>query len=93
MSRAFELAITPLIFGAAGFGLDTLFGIRPVLTIGFAAFAVVGLFVRTWYGYDAEMRSIESKSAWSSEREPEPVAVDTTIDLWDARTSKVVAER
>lgn len=86
MSRAFELAVTPLIFGAAGFGLDTIFGTRPVLTVGLAVFAVVGLFVRTWYGYDSQMRDLEAKSAWSPNRsvDAEPAA-DGDVDLWKSR--------
>lgn len=86
MSRAFEFAITPIIFGAAGYGLDALFGTRPFITIGFATFAVVGLLVRTWYGYDAEMRSIESKSAWSADRARETApAFEPGADLWEKR--------
>jgi len=60
LARAFELAFTPAIFGVMGYGLDGLFGIRPVLTIALALFALCGMFVRLWYGYDREMRRHEA---------------------------------
>ena len=40
------------------------------------------MFVRVWFGYDLEMRQLESTSRWGADRvvpEPEPVA-----DLWAA---------
>lgn len=82
MSRAFELAITPLVFGGLGFVLDRAIGTSPVFAVAFAAFAVIGMFVRVWFGYDLEMRQLESTSRWGADRvvpEPEPVA-----DLWAA---------
>lgn len=80
MSRAFELAITPLVFGALGYLLDRAIGTSPVFAVAFATFAVIGMFVRVWFGYDLEMRKLESTSRWGVDRvvaEPEPVA-----DLW-----------
>jgi F0F1-type ATP synthase assembly protein I len=61
MSRAFEIAVTPVIFGLLGFWLDHVFGTQPVLTVALAVFAVVGMFVRSWIGYDAEMRRHEAE--------------------------------
>lgn len=85
MSRAFELAATPLVFGAAGYGLDSWLGIKPVLTIALAVFAVVGVFVRMWYGYDAEMRRIEATGAWVKRDRTKDRSDDTETDLWDRR--------
>lgn len=64
LAQAFEFAVTPLLFGGIGFLLDGWLGIRPVLTIVLAVFAVVGMFVRMWYGYDREMRAHEAKGQW-----------------------------
>ena len=65
LARAFELAFTPTIFGAIGYGLDSLFGIRPVLTIALGLFAICGMFVRLWYGYDLEMRKHETSGPFT----------------------------
>lgn len=94
MSRAFEFAATPLLFGAAGYGLDLWLGTRPAFAIGLALFAVAGMFIRLWYGYDAEMREIESRSVWSPNRGRDRADADTSdtsgtaptdVDLWDNR--------
>lgn len=64
-TRAFELAVTPVIFGAMGYGLDRWIGIVPVLTTVFTLLAVVGLLLRTWYGYVYRMQSIERDGPWA----------------------------
>ena len=63
-SRAFELAVTPVILGGFGYLLDRWIGIVPVLTIIFFLVAMVGLSARLWYGYDARMRVHEDESPW-----------------------------
>jgi F0F1-type ATP synthase assembly protein I len=60
-SRAFELGLTPAIFGLLGFGLDRLLGTTPWFTILMAVLGLVGVFLRMWYGYDAEMRAHEEQ--------------------------------
>lgn len=84
MSRAFEIAITPVVFGAVGYGIDLLAGTGPWFAVGLALFAVIGMFVRVWYGYDAEMRAHEASSPWSASR-PQPPAAPVDDDLWSAR--------
>ena len=63
LALAFELAVTPTIFGIIGYALDRWLGIVPVLTIVLGLFAVVGMFVRMWYGYDLQMRDQEAQLA------------------------------
>ncbi len=66
LTKAMEVAITPLIFGGAGFLLDRWLGIVPVLTIALSIFALCGVFVNMWYRYDAEMkRHEEERRAWA----------------------------
>lgn len=65
LARAFELVATPMLFGLAGFGLDHLFGIKPILTIVFFLFALAGVVVRMYYGYDSEMRRHEAEGSWA----------------------------
>jgi hypothetical protein len=64
MTRGIELAVMPFLFGGIGFGLDLLFGTKPLLTIAFALFAIVGLSVRTYYGYETAMRAHEADKPW-----------------------------
>lgn len=83
MSRAVELAITPLVFGGLGWLLDSWLGTSPAFTVGLAVFAVVGMFLRLWYGYDLEMKRHESRLAergGAGLRSPEELDADD--DLW-----------
>lgn len=82
MSRAFEFIATPALFGGIGYLVDGALGIRPVLTVAFALFGVIGMFARVWYGYDAEMRSHESAGRWNRR----PVPAEPVADLWAARS-------
>ena len=65
-SRSVELAVTPVIFGAAGFGIDHWRGTLPVFTIILALLALVGLLLRTWYGYVYRMEQLESAQPWAA---------------------------
>lgn len=65
LSRAFELAVTPAVFGGMGYALDRRLDLVPVLTIVFLLVALAGMFVRMWYGYDAEMKAHEARGAWA----------------------------
>lgn len=64
-SRAFELAVTPIILGGVGHILDRWIGIVPVLTIIFFLVGMIGLSARLWYGYDANMKAQETSGPWS----------------------------
>lgn len=63
-TRAMELALTPVVAGAIGYGLDRLIGIVPVFTITFLVLAVVATFFKMYYAYDAEMKEHDAKSPW-----------------------------
>lgn len=65
-TRAFELAVTPVLFGAMGYGLDRWIGIVPVLTMIFTLVAIVGMLLRTWYGYCYRMQAIEESGPWAA---------------------------
>ena len=66
LSRAFEIAVTPAVFGGFGYGLDRWLGIVPVLTIVLLVFGLAGMFVRLWYGYDRDMRAEDAKAPWAA---------------------------
>lgn len=65
LSRAFELAVTPAVFGGIGYAVDRAVGMVPVFTIVLLLLALGGMFVRMWYGYDAEMKAHEADGAWA----------------------------
>jgi hypothetical protein len=54
-----ELALTPALFGGIGFAIDHWLGVFPAFTLVLGLFALVGMFVRAWYDYDARMRREE----------------------------------
>lgn len=64
-ARAFELAVTPALFAAMGYGLDRWIGIVPVLTILLGLVAIIGMLLRTWYGYVYRMQAIEEAGPWA----------------------------
>jgi F0F1-type ATP synthase assembly protein I len=65
MARAIELVVTPVLFGLIGFGLDRWLGIAPVLTIILTLFALIGMGVRSYYGYDKDMAAAEADRPWA----------------------------
>jgi F0F1-type ATP synthase assembly protein I len=73
LARAFEYAVTPAIFGFLGWLLDRAVGTVPLFTIVFALLCVVGMFLKTWYTYDAMMRAHDAESPWGR-GEPEASA-------------------
>jgi F0F1-type ATP synthase assembly protein I len=68
LAQAFEFAVTPAIFGVIGYFIDRAIGTVPVFTIILALLCIVGIFVKTWYVYDAEMKAHEEASPWASRR-------------------------
>jgi hypothetical protein len=61
MTRAFEIALTPLIFGGLGWLLDRVLGTSPIFMLGLGVFAVAGVFVKMWIAYDHEMQGAEQQ--------------------------------
>ena len=64
-ARAFELAVTPAIFGFLGHLLDRALGTSPVFLIVFALFCVIGMGVRMYYGYDEAMQRHQDDAKWA----------------------------
>ncbi len=61
LSRAFEFAATPAIFGGFGYLIDQWLDTTPIFMIVLGAWAVVGSTVLWWYRYDARMKQIEAE--------------------------------
>ncbi|MGH9279614.1 MAG: AtpZ/AtpI family protein [Acidimicrobiales bacterium] len=74
-SRAFELAVTPALFGLMGYGLDRWVGTLPLFTAVFSIVALVAMLLRTWFGYCYRMEALEAAGPWASR--PVPKAPDT----------------
>lgn len=65
LSRAFELAVTPALFGGIGYVVDQGLGTQPLFMIVALLAALAGMFVRLWYAYDSEMKAEEARSPWA----------------------------
>jgi F0F1-type ATP synthase assembly protein I len=61
LSRAFELALTPAIFGFLGYLLDGWLGTRPLFMLVFFAFVITYLIWKQFRQYDADMREQENR--------------------------------
>lgn len=68
LARAFEFAVTPLLFGLLGHWLDGRFGITPTLTISFVVVVVAYMSWRLCAAYSAQMKAHESQARWSRTR-------------------------
>jgi hypothetical protein len=64
LSRAFEIALVPLVLGLLGFGVDRLLGTKVVFTILLSLFGLAGTFVKLYYGYRHDMEAIEADGPW-----------------------------
>lgn len=65
MARAFEFVATPGLFALLGHLLDGRAGTKPLFTVILASFALVGVFVRFWFGYVEAMKAEEAKGPWA----------------------------
>ncbi len=63
VGRGMDLALVTLLFLGAGYGLDRLFGTRPVLMIVFVVISLVGQFARMWFDYERKMTQLEAERA------------------------------
>lgn len=79
-ANGIELAVTPLVFGAIGWGLDRLFDTTPVFTIALALFGLVGIVLKMWFAYDADMAAQEATASWR--QGTGRAAADRPADLW-----------
>lgn len=68
LATSFEFAATLALFVGAGWLLDRWLGTTPWLMVVLAVLALVGLFAKLWYGYDAEMTRQETLFREARER-------------------------
>lgn len=63
--RAVELTLVPVGFGALGRFLDGRLGWSPILTLLLGLLAVVGVFIKIFIEYSAEMDAHDRNAVWS----------------------------
>jgi F0F1-type ATP synthase assembly protein I len=74
LAQAFEFAVTPAIFGVLGYILDRAIGTVPIFTIILALLCVIGIFLKTWYAYDAAMKVHEEEAPWARRNRPSSIS-------------------
>ncbi len=65
MALAFQIALTPAIFGGLGFLLDAKLDKTPLFTIAFFTLSMIGLFISLWARYEEKMKAQEANAAWA----------------------------
>lgn len=84
LSQAFELTLTPMIFGFFGVLLDRAAGTGHLFAVSFVVLALIGIFVRMWCAYEVRMREIEANSPWAPvARRDLPAAEDAVLAASD----------
>jgi F0F1-type ATP synthase assembly protein I len=88
LARAFELTATPALFGFIGRLIDRKAGTSPFVMISLILFAIVGMFIKLWYGYDNEMKHHEhSLVASQGHADPAAVRARSAVDAFGARAT------
>ena len=65
LAKAIEIAVTPAIFAAAGFGLDYWWGTGPWLTLSFGITVFIVKILVEWQRYAERMQEHEQQMASS----------------------------
>ena len=68
LSHAFELVATTVIFVLLGLFIDDRTGTRPLFTVVLGLLAVIGLGVRAYYTYQAQIARDEEGKPWLKSR-------------------------
>lgn len=64
LAMAVEFVATPLLFALFGYWLDRVFGTGPVFAITIGLVGLVGVVLRTYYWYQADMSREEEGKPW-----------------------------
>lgn len=65
LAMAFEIAVTPLLFGLGGYFLDRWLGTSPLFTVVLSLLAIIGMSAKLWYGYEARMQVHDAAGPWA----------------------------
>jgi F0F1-type ATP synthase assembly protein I len=64
LSHAFEIVATVVLFVLLGLWIDGRVGTRPLFTVVLGLLAVIGISVRAYYTYMAEVHRDEEGKPW-----------------------------
>ena len=79
LAKAVEIVVTPVVFAAAGFGLDRWWGTSPWLALSLGMTAFIAKLLVEWYRYAERMEVHEQEMA--SNRPAERRGIDRDSDL------------
>ena len=65
-TRAFELVLVPVIFGLIGFAVGNAVGAAKLVALAFGVFGLVGVLIKAFYEYKAEMAKQDKGKPWAS---------------------------
>ncbi|MEO6120733.1 MAG: AtpZ/AtpI family protein [Acidimicrobiales bacterium] len=65
LARAFEMVVTPMLFGLGGWFLDRRLGTIPLFSLVLGLVALVGIMVRMYYAYQADMERHQREAPWA----------------------------
>jgi F0F1-type ATP synthase assembly protein I len=74
LQQAFELVVTPAIFGVLGYLLDRWVGTTPVFTIVFTLFVLGYMAWKLYATYMAQMAAMDEGKPWKRPSAPREVA-------------------
>ncbi len=74
LAMAFEMVMTPLLFGLGGYGLDRWLGMSPLFTLALSLLAIVGMSAKMWYAYEAKMQAHDAAGPWAPTPTPSATA-------------------
>ena len=70
LAMAFEMVMTPFLFGLGGWALDRWLGTSPVFTLILSVLAIVGMSAKMWYAYEARMQAHDAEGPWAKAGRP-----------------------
>ena len=68
LATAVEIVMTPLVFAGLGWLIDRALGTGPLFALVLGMLGVVGIAVRMYYGYRADMAREEEGKPWIRSR-------------------------
>ena len=64
-SGSYELVVSPVLLALIGLGIDRWLGTTPWFTVSFAVLGFIGVCVKLYYTYAAEMEQHEVGKPWA----------------------------
>ena len=65
LALAFQIALTPMVFGFLGYLIDRRIDKIPLFTIVLFLVAMVGVFISQWAQYEYRMKQVDAEAVWA----------------------------